>query len=127
MIDLGGKAVDLVQLAAELTAAGVAHRGLGTAGGRLYTYDADGAITELPPAAAAVVAAHVPPPPPAPPDFGADVPQDGAYRSQAAAAVAALRDYLAQPAPTAPQTVAALKLTIRAVLWLLRRQLTMGG
>jgi hypothetical protein len=126
-VNLNGKQVSLRQLEAELAAAGVTVRGLGIVDGALHTYDEDGAVIDVPPAAAAIIAAHVPPPEPQRPDFGADVPTDGAYLAQASAAVGLLRDYLALQAPTGPQTVAALKVAIRALLWLLRRQLTSGG
>lgn len=62
---LDGKLVDLVKLAAEMTAAGVVHRGLGTFGEgvdvQLHTYDPGGAPIELPAGASAVVAAHAAP------------------------------------------------------------------
>lgn len=53
--------VNLPQLAAELTAAGVAHRSLGTIGDQLHTYDEAGVPVDLPAGAVAVVAAHTPP------------------------------------------------------------------
>jgi hypothetical protein len=126
-VKLNGKRVDLPQLQAELIAGGVNVPALGMAGDDLFTYTPEGDPIDLPPAAAAIIAAHVPPPEPQRPDFGPDVPTDGAYLAQASAAVGLLRDYLAAPTPTAAQTVAALKVAIRALLWLLRRQLTSGG
>jgi hypothetical protein len=57
---LNGKRVDLVQLAAELTAAGVQNRALGQDGDDVHSYDASGAYEDLPAGAAAVIAAHVP-------------------------------------------------------------------
>lgn len=60
-LPLNGKRVDLARLDAELTAAGVAHRALGTAGDALYTYSTDGTVADLPAGAAAVVEAHVAP------------------------------------------------------------------
>lgn len=65
---LHGKAVNLPQLEAELAAADIEVRALGTAGDDLHTYDEDGAAIDLPAEAAAVVAAHEPEPPP-PSDF----------------------------------------------------------
>ena len=79
---------------------------------------------------AAVIAAHdptpdaTPTPPdatPTPPDFGDDAPDD--YRARAADAVVSLRAYLRASSPTGAQTVAALKVLIRLVLFLARRSL----
>lgn len=65
-MDLNGKRVDLALLADELQAAGVPFNALGTTGDgddvMLWTYDADGALTELPTEAIPVVDAHVAPP-----------------------------------------------------------------
>lgn len=72
-------------------------------------------------AIAAVVAAHDPTPdvpPPLPQYGGDDVPLD-----QIAAGVTQLRAYLALPSPSAAQSAAALKLVIRALLFVLRRLL----
>jgi hypothetical protein len=108
--------VHLPKLAAELAAAGIpTPRGLGHDGDGPHTYDDRGRRRELPPEAAAVLAAHVPPPAP---DYGDDdAPQD-----QLAEAVAKLRAYLGLPAPTAAQTMGALKLLIRVVLFVVKRQ-----
>lgn len=59
MLDLQGKKVNLVQLQAELAAAGVVVPALGTIDGKLCTYDAQGVAISPPAAVAAVVAAHV--------------------------------------------------------------------
>lgn len=53
-------------------------------------------------------------------DLGGDVPPD--QDAQLSAQAATLRDYVALASPTATQTVAALKLLIRIVLWSLKRQ-----
>jgi hypothetical protein len=116
-MNLNGKRVDLSQLAAEMTAAGVNHRGLGVTGDDLHTYAANGAFADLPAAAAAVLAAHTPPPIPAAPDFG----NDAAPTDQVADAVTQLRAYLGVANPTAAQSAAALKLVIRGLLFILRR------
>lgn len=57
------KPVDLVELGAQMTAAGVLHRGLLLADSRLFTPALDGTHDELPQAAVAVYQAHVPTPP----------------------------------------------------------------
>lgn len=69
----------------------------------------------------AVVAAHDPSPDPQP--AWGETSQNGEFREQAVALVASLRAYLAAPSPTPAETVGALKLTIRGLLWLLRRLL----
>lgn len=111
--------VDLRRLQAELAAAGITVPALGTNGDDLHTYDADGALLDLPPAAQAVLNAHVPPPAFVPPDYDDD-DADGTG-THLAQAVASLRQYRAADTPTQAQTVAALKLTIRLVLLLARR------
>lgn len=118
-MNLNGKVVKLGQLAAELTAAGVLHRGLGTGGDELHTYTPDGVPVDLPPAARAVLDAHVPPGTPASPTFGGDEIQN--TTSQLADAVVTLRDYLALPSPTNAQTIGAFKLLVRVVLFVLKR------
>jgi hypothetical protein len=55
-------ALNLIQLQAELAAAGVVVPALGTNGPAVFTYNPDGSFLELPPAAAPVVAAHTPAP-----------------------------------------------------------------
>lgn len=127
MIDVTGRQIDLQQLADELTAAGVAHRALGTSideQGRtlLHTYTANGQREDLPAAAAPVVAAHLPPPPPAVPDYGSDLQAPREFAEQAAVAVANLRAYLALPTPTGAQTTAAVKLLCRIAIYLIRQQ-----
>lgn len=116
------KLLALPQLEAEMIAAGVTIRALGTRviNGQtdLHTYDADGAIIDVPAGAAAVVAAHTAPSPPAEPNFGADLPAD--MPAQIADGVTQLRAYLALSTPTAAQSTAALKLVIRALFLLLR-------
>lgn len=60
------KPVDLLQLEAELAAAGVGVNGIGTTGDpphEIHTYDAHGVAIDLPAEAAAVLAAHEPEPP----------------------------------------------------------------
>jgi hypothetical protein len=63
MIDVTGHQLNLKQLRDELAAAGLTVPALGTSqqGNKeeLYTYDANGAMIDLPPAAAAIVQAHV--------------------------------------------------------------------
>lgn len=115
---LNGKIVDLVQLRAELNAAGISITALGITGDDLHTYDANGAAQDLPAGAATVVAAHVPP---APIDFGSDASSD---RQAVVDAVASLRQYLGAASPNQAQTIAALKLLIRVVLFVLKRSLT---
>lgn len=65
-INVTSKPINLNQLGDELTTAGVAYKGLGTSGPSLddptvvlYTFDADGAVADLPAAAQQVVDAHV--------------------------------------------------------------------
>lgn len=110
-----------MQLQAELATADIQVPGLGSYpdgdGIELHTYDETGASIDLPPEAAAVVSAHVPPPPPPVPDYGAD----DTKVDKIAEGVTQLRAYLALPSPTAAQTVGALKLTIRGLLFLMRR------
>jgi hypothetical protein len=59
------------------------------------------------------------PTPPPTPDFGDEIPPN--YEEQLASAVTNLRAYLGLSSPTAGQTVAALKLLIRVVLFLVHR------
>lgn len=55
------KAIDLDQLTAEMTTAGVAlPTGLGMQAGTIFTYDGTGDPTDLPTGADAVIAAHTP-------------------------------------------------------------------
>jgi hypothetical protein len=70
-----------------------------------------------------VVAAHdgTPDKIPPTPDFGDDVPDN--YAFQLAQAVTNLRTYLNTASPTNAATVGALKLTIRVILYIARRQL----
>jgi len=70
----------------------------------------------------AVVNAHdgTPNPVPDSPDFGTDVPDN--FQFQLANAVSNLRQYLTIPTPTAAQSAAALKTTIRVLLYLVRKQ-----
>lgn len=56
------KEVRLELLEAEMVAAGVAIRALGTAGDEVFTYSETGAPKELPLEAQAVIASHVPDP-----------------------------------------------------------------
>lgn len=63
MIDVSGQTLDLPKLSAELTAAGVEHRALGTRNNFLHTYNEAGEIIELPKEALVVVRAHQPSPP----------------------------------------------------------------
>lgn len=126
---LTNKRPHLPLLAQELAAAGVdVSRGLGCYGlddadtsVNVHTYTARGEVVDLPTTARAVVDAHQPPDAPTPPDYGNDAPAD--FDRQAAAAVANLRAYLALTSPTGAQTIAALKLVIRVVLFLARRAL----
>ena len=118
---LNGKRVDLNQLHAELTAAGVIVPALGTMGDNLHTYTAQGLVIDVPPGAQAVVNAHVPPPIPPSVDYGTDLPTN--YRQTLAGAVTQLRAYLALESPTGPQTVGAVKLLVRVVLFLFRQGL----
>ena len=57
---LNGKDVRLVQLRAEMLAAGITVPALGTSGDDLHTYDARGEPKELPASAQAVLDAHAP-------------------------------------------------------------------
>jgi hypothetical protein len=114
------KPIDLALLDQELTAAGVVHQALGTVGGYLYTYTAQGQPTQLPASAVAVYTAHVPPPPPPIPDYGTD----DMPRTQLAQTVADLRAYLVLTAPTNAQTVAAFRLTLRVLFFVLKRVFT---
>jgi hypothetical protein len=119
---LNGRRVDLPTLRAEIIAAGIAIGDLGTAGDELVTWDADGhTVPDLPAAVTAVLAAHVVPPPPPQPDFGSEVPDNAAYLL--ADRVAQLRTFLDTPnaSITPAMTIGAIKLTIRVVLWLVRR------
>lgn len=119
---LNGKRVDLGQLAAELTAAGVAHRGLGQAGDDLHTYTAVGAVTDLPAQAATVVSNHTPPALPVAPDYGNDLQTSQEYAGQAASAVSNLRSYIGLSSPTQAQTVAVVKLLCRGMIFCIKRQ-----
>lgn len=114
---LNGKRVTLGRLQAELATAGIVVPALGTSGDDLHTYNNAGEKVELPNGSAPVVAAHVADAPPVQPDYGGDASSP----DQIADGVANLRAYLAVATPTNAQTLAALKLTIRAVLFLLRR------
>lgn len=111
------KPLDLSLLSQQLTTAGITHRGLGITAGQLHTYAATGIYEELPEAAVAVYSSHVPASPPPTPDYGSD----DTPRSQVAAAVQNLRDYLALSSPTNAQTVAAFKLSVRVLLFVLKR------
>ncbi len=115
--------VDLIQLKAELAAAGVPVNALGTDGDTIHTYDETGAIVDLPPAAAAVIAAHQPPAPPDSPDFGGDAQNEREFATVAAQAVTNLRGYLALGSPTPAQTVGIVKLLCRISLFFIRRHL----
>jgi hypothetical protein len=117
---LNGKRVTLPKLQAEAQAASVAVGELGTAGDDLVTWDADGHTVDVPPAMQPVLAAHVADPLPAPLPV-LDVGSDAAPPDQLADAVTQLRAYLALAAPTNAQTIAAFKLLIRVVLFVLRR------
>jgi hypothetical protein len=117
---LNGKVVDLPQLLAELNAAGIPASGLIQNQDDLLTNDVGGQQIDLPAAAAPVIAAHVPTPPLVI-DYGTDAPADYAA-TQLQIAVTNLRQYLQAASPTQAATVAALKLTIRVVLFLARRQ-----
>lgn len=68
-----------------------------------------------------VLPAPTPPPSPAIPDYGADVPDDYAFR-MSDTVVPALRQYVNLAAPTAAQTQAVVKLMARVMLWMLKRQ-----
>ena len=57
------------------------------------------------------------------PDFGADVETEDAWRPKAIEAVSNLRAYLALQNPTNAQTVAAFRVLVRVVLFLVRRSL----
>lgn len=125
---LASRRPNLIKLAEELAAAGVAVNGLGcydlSPGGddsrvNVHTYGAGGAIVDLPSPAQAVLDAHVPPPPPQKIDIGTEVPSD--QEERLANAVDGLRTFLATPTPTNAATLAALKATIRIVLFLLKR------
>lgn len=107
----------LTALQDELTAAGVTNDGLILSGETLWLVDANGARAEIPVAAQPLVLAHVPP---APVDFGTEA-VDGADRPALQQAVTNLRQYVGTSSPTAAQTTAALKLTIRLMLALARR------
>lgn len=79
--------------------------------------DAQGALTDLPPAAQAVVNAYAPP---TSIDYGSDLQTDDEMAASADTAIQNLRAYLALATPTAAQSGAALKVVIRAVLFLIR-------
>jgi hypothetical protein len=116
---LFGKAVALRQLRDELQASGINLPALGISGDNLLTYNASGALVDLPAGAQAVLDAHVPAPPPPTPDYGADLPSD--YREQLAQAVSMLRQYLGLSSPTLAQSATALRLLIRIEFFLLRQ------
>ncbi|HBV95782.1 MAG: hypothetical protein JL50_10850 [Peptococcaceae bacterium BICA1-7] len=65
---LNRKTVDLVKLGEELTAAGVPHNALGTAGDEIFTYNEQGEPLELPAEAGVVIDSHVLPQPEPDPD-----------------------------------------------------------
>lgn len=116
-----GKAVDLPLLLAELRATGAGIDSLGRRGDELIAYDTTGQPIAWSAESQAIVEAHTPPPPPIPPNYGDDAPDD--YPSRAADAVTSLRAYLGASSPTGAQTVGALKVLIRLVLFLARRAL----
>lgn len=122
-IDITVVEIDQEQLQAEMTAAGVAHRGLVSyvyqAKRYLGTVDASGAFAELPAGAPAVIDAHVPPPAPLVPNIGSDAATFGSQ--PLVDGVTLLRAYLGLAAPTAGQTLGAVKLLIRIVLALVKR------
>jgi hypothetical protein len=95
-------ATDLAPFRASLEAAGLEVGALGTAGGYLHTYDADGAVADLPQAMRsqirAAVAAYTPP---APSDYGTDAAD---IDQQAADAVAALRAFIAKTPRRKPRS-----------------------
>jgi hypothetical protein len=110
------KALDLVALAGELAAAGVAvPRGLGTSGydadGKtdVFTYAADGTRVDLPAKAAAVLAAHNAAQTPA----AQQAVQDGAdladLRAQAAAIWTRMGQIESATSPTNAQVIAAVR------------------
>jgi hypothetical protein len=113
-------ATDLGPFRAALAGAGLAVGTLGAADGYLHTYDADGAVVDLPQAMRdqirTAVAAYTPP---ARPDFGNDEPPAD-YRAQAVQAVQQLRAYLALAAPTQAQNAAAIRVMARVLLVVIR-------
>jgi hypothetical protein len=119
---------NLRQLSDEIAAAGILiPNGLGAYGIDendsivvVHTYDAVGTIIDLPPEAGPILLAHIPPTPPAKIDTGTDVPPD--QYEKLAEAVVTLRNYLQVATPTAAQSAGALKLLIRIVLFVLKRQ-----
>jgi hypothetical protein len=62
IVKIGNKNVNLEELAAQLTSAGVSHRGVGVVNGVWHTYDVAGEMVPMPQAADAVLQAHVPSP-----------------------------------------------------------------
>lgn len=121
------KRLDLTLLEQQLLAAGVVFRHLATVSTlidtpgvvNLLTYNMEGMLIELPPEAVPVVDAHVAPADPDPPDYGTDEPGSD-FRVQAAQIVQQARGYLNNPAPTNAQNVAALKMSIRVLLFIIR-------
>lgn len=102
--------LNVVSLTDELTAAGLPVVGVSSDGRIDYSRDL---TPEEQATAQSIIAAHDP-----------DKRQrdETTARGQAKAAVADLRLYLDRANPTSAQTTAALKLTIRVVIWLLRNE-----
>lgn len=115
MLDL-----DLVDVAKQLDAAGVAHKALGISGEWLHTYDDDGMMMPLADTAKIVLASYKKPPPVVQPDMNSDTPTDNATVLQI---VVGLRAYLQLPNATiTPQNNAqALKALIRLAFFMFKR------
>jgi hypothetical protein len=124
------KAVDLLALHAELTAAGVAlPRPLGRAGDDLHTYDAAGVPADLPAAAAPVVEAHNATATPAAVQATEDTASLGDLAAQYAAALTRLGQIADATTPTNAQVIQAVRdlatiqqRTLKALRAVVRRQ-----
>lgn len=116
----------MAKLQQELRDAGLDFQRIGIIGtaedGELVIFDGNGNPSQAlldDPRTKAVVDAHRPDPPSPEPDFGSDAPSPD-FKKTAAATVQAMRAYLANQSPTAPQTVAVVKLLIRTMLFIVK-------
>jgi hypothetical protein len=118
---LNGKAVNLGQLETELRNAGVAiTKGIGVMADDLHTYTSGGDPVSITGSTAqGVVNAHVASP--AAPLLGIDFVTGSQSPDQMATVVTNLRAFLNNPSPTNADSIAALKLVIRVVLWMCRK------
>lgn len=118
-IPIPAKPIILHQLQAEMLAAGLSVRMLGTSGkyGRLFDHDASGVPIDLPPGAQAVIAAHVPTPAI---DFGPNA--EALDRARVQAYITASNTFLGTPNASVTQAMvlAQVQRNTKALLTLIR-------